>query len=184
MSLVTFPQFPEYKVYLSLYTNISLENITTIKSNLVAANSKYDYCFLNTKYIISKEHLLQSIQKSLLNYKNNCMTSKNLNSEIILNLSPLNNIGDALKKFGISEDCPNSIIVEVVEGDKSLGSDLEDIVSGEVVDLTDEYIYETLVDLPKFRKLYKLNDAKLNRDGNIQGQLTRLAIDACILRGC
>ncbi|EER30827.1 conserved hypothetical protein [Candida tropicalis MYA-3404] len=184
MSLITFPQFPEYKVYISLYTNINPENISTIKSNLIAANSKYDYCFLNTKYIISKEHLLQSIHKSLLNYKNNCMTSKNLNSEIILNLSPLNNIGDALKKFGISEDCPNSIIVKIIKDDESNDFDLNEIINGNVVDITDEYIFDQLVDLPKFRKLYKLNDAKLDKDGDVQGQLTRLAIGACILRGC
>lgn len=184
MSLITFPQFPEYKVYITLYTNIEPENISTIKSNLINANSKYDYCFLNTKYIISQEHLLQSIYKSLLNHKNNCMTSKNLNSEIILNLSPLNNIGDALKKFGISEDCSNSIIVKIIQGDdKPYDSNLKEIVHGNIIDLTDDYIFHQLVDLPKFKKLYKLNDAKLDKDGNLQTQLTRLAIGACVLRG-
>ncbi|KAK6881746.1 EKC/KEOPS complex subunit [Candida tropicalis] len=112
------------------------------------------------------------------------MTSKNLNSEIILNLSPLNNIGDALKKFGISEDCPNSIIVKIIKDDESNDFDLNEIINGNVVDITDEYIFDQLVDLPKFRKLYKLNDAKLDKDGDVQGQLTRLAIGACILRGC
>lgn len=194
--VIKFPQFPEFTIHISLFINISLENITTIKSNLISStdnHNKYDYCFLNTKYIISKEHLFQSIYKSLLNYTSKSgLSTRNLNSEIIYNLSPINNIGDALKRFGISEDCPNCIVIKIInnkeeEITKALdraNTDLKEIIDGELIELNDQYIFENFIDLAKFRKLYKLNDvADLNKEDNLQGRLTRLAIGACILRG-
>lgn len=194
--VIKFPQFAEFTIHISLFINISLENITTIKSNLISStdnHNKYDYCFLNTKYIISKEHLFQSIYKSLLNYTSKSgLSTRNLNSEIIYNLSPINNIGDALKRFGISEDCPNCIVIKIInnkeeEITKALdraNTDLKEIIDGELIELNDQYIFENFIDLAKFRKLYKLNDvADLNKEDNLQGRLTRLAIGACILRG-
>ncbi|CAX41444.1 component of the KEOPS telomere regulatory complex [Candida dubliniensis CD36] len=194
--VIKFPQFAEFTIHISLFINISSENITTIKSNLISStdnHNKYDYCFLNTKYIISKEHLFQSIYKSLLNYTSKSgLSTRNLNSEIIYNLSPINNIGDALKRFGISEDCPNCIVIKIInnkeeEITKALdraNTDLKEIIDGELIELNDQYIFENFIDLAKFRKLYKLNDvADLNKEDNLQGRLTRLAIGACILRG-
>ncbi|KAL6451171.1 hypothetical protein SBY92_002509 [Candida maltosa Xu316] len=185
---ITFPQFPQYKVFLSLVKNLKQEEISTIKSNLISGNSQYDYCFLNTRYIISREHLLQSIYKSILNDSNGTKIAKTLNSEIIFNLSPVNNIGDALKKFGISEDCPNCIVIKVFKDPTTEGSELSEelaeIIHGDNTELTDDEIFTNLVDIPKFKKLYKLNDAKISETENLQGQLTRLAIGACVLRGC
>lgn len=194
--VIKFPQFAEFTIHISLFINISLENITTIKSNLISStdnHNKYDYCFLNTKYIISKEHLFQSIYKSLLNYTSKSgLSTRNLNSEIIYNLSPINNIGDALKRFGISEDCPNCIVIKIINNKEEeitkaldrVNTDLKEIIDGELIELNDQYIFENFIDLAKFRKLYKLNDvAELNKEDNLQGRLTRLAIGACILRG-
>ena len=194
--VIKFPQFPEFTIHISLFINISLENITTIKSNLISStdnHNKYEYCFLNTKYIISKEHLFQSIYKSLLNYTSKLgLSTRNLNSEIIYNLSPINNIGDALKRFGISEDCPNCIVIKIINNKEEeitkvldrVNTDLKEIIDGELIELNDQYIFENFIDLAKFRKLYKLNDvADLNKEDNLQGRLTRLAIGACILRG-
>lgn len=198
--VIKFPQFPEFTIHISLFINVSSENITTIKSNLISAtdndHNKYDYCFLNTKYIISKEHLFQSIYKSLLNYTSKSgLSTRNLNSEIIYNLSPINNVGDALKRFGISEDCPNCIVIKIINNNdkenseetktlEKVTTDLKEIIDGELIELNDQYIFENFIDLAKFRKLYKLNDVvDLNKEDNLQGRLTRLAIGACILRG-
>ena len=116
-----------YNPYFIIHQCFS-ENITTIKSNLISAtdndHNKYDYCFLNTKYIISKEHLFQSIYKSLLNYTSKSgLSARNLNSEIIYNLSSINNIGDALKRFGISEDCPNCIVIKIINNNDKENSE-------------------------------------------------------------
>ena len=183
--VVSFPQFPQHKAIITLFKNVPVSTLKTIKEQLIQANPKYDYCFLNTKYIISLEQLQNSIHKSILHLVNNSMQAKTLNTEILLNLSPVNVISDAIKRFGILDDCSNVIVVKVVLPDDDIAQiekDLTDIVDGECVAITDEVLLE-LVDVSKFKKIYKLNDAVFAADGNQQGQLTRLAIGACLLRG-
>lgn len=91
---------------------------------------------------------------------------------------------DALKRFGVDELCPEVIVVKVLEEDdkvEEIEQHLSGILGSEGVPLTDEHLYSS-VDLKKFKKVYKLNDAKLESD--LQTSLTRLAIGACQLRGC
>ncbi|KAI5957805.1 CGI121 [Candida theae] len=182
---VSFPQFPQRKALISLFKDVPEENLKTIKEQLIQANPKYDYCFLNTKYIISLEQLQNSIHKSILHLEHNSMQAKTLNTEILLNLSPVNVISEAIKRFGISDDCSNVIVVKVVSSDEDIVTfkrELGDIVGGEGVAISDEVLLE-LVDVSKFKKIYKLNDAAFSSEENLQGQLTRLAIGACLLRG-
>lgn len=183
--VVSFPQFPQHKALITLFKNVLPETISTIKQQLIQANPKYDYCFLNTKYIISLEQLENSIHKSILNKHNNSMQANTLNTEILLNLSPVNVISDAIKRFGILDDCSNTVVVKVILPDddaEQIQKELTDLVDGENVAITDEILLE-LVDVSKFKKVYKLNDAVIAPDVNLQWQLTRLAIGACLLRG-
>lgn len=190
--IVQFPQFPQYKVLACLVENLSKETSANIKLQLRSANEAYDYCFCNTKLIISMEHLYNSIHKSISNYESGTMQSNTLYAEILLNLSPVNVISDAIKRFGILEDCSSVIVIKILKnGNYEAGQDLlqlekeleliELITKEKPLKITDHKLYQ-LVDLPKFRKIYKLNDAKFE-DPNSQGKLTRLAIGACILRG-
>ncbi|RLV95100.1 EKC/KEOPS complex subunit [Spathaspora sp. JA1] len=109
------------------------------------------------------------------------MSAKTINADIILNLSPVNNIMDAFKNFGIREDCNDVIVIRVIEL-----QDDEDVVDNVVKlvgtdsNLNDQVLFD-LVDLKRFKKVYKLNDAKFT---DTQQNLSNLAIGACILRGC
>lgn len=183
-SVVTFPQFPDTRVLIALFFGLDEVKLQEIKRELVGCNKSYDFCFLNTRHIVSLEQLYSSIHKSLLNFKQNTMRAKTLNTEIIFNLSPINNIMDALKRFGVDELCPEVIVVKVLEEDdkvEEIEQHLSGILGSVSVPLTDEHLYSS-VDLKKFKKVYKLNDAKLESD--LQTALTRLAIGACQLRGC
>lgn len=91
---------------------------------------------------------------------------------------------DALKRFGVDELCPEVIVVKVLEEEdevKEIEQRLSTILGSENVPLTDQHLFAS-VDLKKFKKVYKLNDTKLESD--LQTALTRLAIGACQLRGC
>lgn len=181
---VVFPQFPGSPVLISYFSGLDEVKLKEVKQQLVAGNKNYDFCFLNTRHIISLEHLYSSVHKSLLNWSQNSMRAKTLNTEIIFNLSPINNIMDALKRFGVDELCPAVIVVKVLEENeeaKVIEDHLSGILGCSSIELTDE-ILEKSVDLKKFKKVYKLNDAKIVDES--QGQLTRLAIGACQLRGC
>lgn len=188
-------QFPHYTVLLFLFTDVDSPVLKQVKEQLISGNKDYDFCFLNTQHIISLEQLYNSIHKAILNYEFGNMRAKTLNTEIIFNLSPINNIMDALKRFGVDEACPNLITVKVLPTSecnevacKELNTHLMNILSiddSHNSTLNDELIFNSLVDLKKLKKVYKLNDAKLSEDkSNLQGELTRLTIGACQLRGC
>lgn len=192
---IRLPQFPNYTILIFLFTGIDTPVLKKVKEQLISGNKDYDFCFLNTQHIISLEHLYNSIHKAILNYEFGNMKAKTLNTEIIFNLSPINNIMDALKRFGVDEACPNLITIKALPTPecneiafKDLNEHLLKILSTDPSHnpkLNNEIIFDSLVDLKKLKKVYKLNDAKFSKDeSNLQGELTRLAIGACQLRGC
>ncbi|KAI5964180.1 CGI121 [Candida pseudojiufengensis] len=116
------------------------------------------------------------------------MQANNLNTEILLNLSPINVISDAIKRFGISEECSNTIVIKImIDSPVDTGEfeqKVDDIIHGNSIKIDDNTLFN-LVDISKFKKIYKLNDAKISNsnDKDLQGTLTRLAIGASIIRG-
>lgn len=193
--IVKLPQFPKFTILVFLFTNIDSPILKKVKEQLIKGNKDYDFCFLNTQHIISLEHLYSSIHKAVLNHEFGNMKAKTLNTEIIFNLSPINNIMDALKRFGVDDTCSNLISIKVIPTSEASESAFEE-VNKHLLDilccdeshnpeLTDEVIYNSLVDIKKLKKVYKLNDAELSNDEScLQGELTRLSIGACQLRGC
>lgn len=193
--IVKLPQFPKFTILVFLFTNIDSPILKKVKEQLIKGNKDYDFCFLNTQHIISLEHLYSSIHKAVLNHEFGNMKAKTLNTEIIFNLSPINNIMDALKRFGVDDTCSNLISIKVIPTSVASESAFEE-VNKHLLDilccdeshnpeLTDEIIYNSLVDIKKLKKVYKLNDAELSNDeSSLQGELTRLSIGACQLRGC
>ncbi|CUM51613.1 unnamed protein product [Debaryomyces tyrocola] len=188
-------QFPNYTVLIFLFTDVDTPVLKQVKEQLISGNKDYDFCFLNPQHIISLEHLYSSIHKAVLNYEFGNMRAKTLNTEIIFNLSPINNIMDALKRFGVDEACPNLITIKVLPTSecneiayKELNNRLLKILNTDASHnpkLNNEIIFDSLVDVKKLKKVYKLNDAKFSKDeSGLQGELTRLAIGACQLRGC
>lgn len=96
-----FPTFGDKAVFISLFNDVSQDVLLRVKSMLVEGNKDYDFCFLNCNYIISKEHLLSGIYKALNNWESEQAKARTLNAEIIFNMSPVNNIMEAFKKFGV-----------------------------------------------------------------------------------
>ncbi|XP_034434403.1 EKC/KEOPS complex subunit TPRKB isoform X1 [Hippoglossus hippoglossus] len=83
------------------------------------------------------------------------MKTRSLNSEMIFNLSPTNNISEAFKRFGIS-DGDDSVMVVIIHDKKNESQLVEDIVTkvdGRQVPVED---LSSLSDSAKIRKLYKV----------------------------
>lgn len=186
---IKLPQFTGYTVFVSYFQGVAPDVLSTVKKELVAGNKVYDFCFLNTNHIISLEQLYSSIYRSISNLENESMRAKTVNTEIIFNLSPVNNIMEALKRFGVDDTLDKTIVIKIFKDatEDELESTNRHLLNLLQVDtsqnprLTDELLLDG-VNISKFKKIYKLNDAKLGED-NLQGQLTRLAIAASLLRG-
>ncbi|ODV67080.1 CGI-121-domain-containing protein [Hyphopichia burtonii NRRL Y-1933] len=181
-------QFKQH-IYISCFKNVDPSVLSEVKTKLTEGDSNYDFCFLNTSCIVSEEQLLNSIHKALLNYNQGNMRARTLNTEIILSLSPINNVMDALKRFGVDGACPNVIVIKISEEAselENLDEYLQNLLKAsreQNIELDDDTLFHEFLDLKKFKKLYKLNDARLSDDKPLQTQLTRLAISACHLKG-
>ncbi|EGV63222.1 hypothetical protein PSN45_004505 [Yamadazyma tenuis] len=190
---VVFPSYPHKTVFISVFANVPKNVLSVVKTKLIEGDPNYELCFLNTNYIISTEYLYSAIYKAILNFETGQSKAKTLNTEIIFNLSPVNNIMDAFKRFGVddSQDQSNVICIKVIDyvSDGNCLEDLNTHISkllhtdaSQNIPLQDAYLFKT-VDISKFKKIFKLNDAKLSESENLQIQLTRLAIGACLIRG-
>lgn len=191
---IKLPSYPHKTVFISVFKDVKKPVLDKVKAKLIEGDKKYDYCFLNCSYIISRERLLSGIYKSLVNYDTDNYKAKTVNTEIIFNMSPINNIMDSLKRFGVdnSKEYDHLICIKIIDDDDDVNGKLdgkflnEELMSlldcdpEQNIKLTDEFL-KLAIDITKVKKAYKLNDTKLTSED--QDELSRLVIGACLLRG-
>lgn len=182
----TFPQFPEYSVFVGYYTDIKSETLKQVKEQLVAGNQTYNYCFVNTAHLISLDQLSCSLHRSIQNHELNRMKAKTLNTEILYNLSPTNNINEALKRFGVDESRLDIIVIKVLsrsDDEAQCNTEIEKLLEGSSTTELSNVLLTKLVDLKKFLKLFKIQ--LTNEDiSQAQQRYSREAVAASLLRGC
>lgn len=106
-------------------------------------------------------------------YIHDRLRSNNVQSEIVFCLSPNNNIGEAFRKFGISDESKNIVVIKVGEGDvkKEIEEHLRENLHGDEVGFTNEWFRE-VGDLEKVKKNYKV--AKVGKgNGKVNGESGR-----------
>lgn len=180
MNVVQFPSYPSHKTFIAYYPEVSPQTLHTVKSQLIQRNSEYDYCFLSTTHVVSLEQLYCAIHKAIQNLVNGEMKANSLNAEIILSLSPVNNINDSLKRFGIDESRDDLVVVCVADQQTdfaALESVLSRLLGSASSELCDSILFSRF-DEKKFKKLFKLQDVPSD-----QALYTKGAIAASLLRG-
>lgn len=107
------------------------------------------------------------------------MKASSVNTEIILNLSPVNNINDSLRRFGIDEGRSDILVLKVCQDDEqfsALAKKLEEMLESTSVKLTEEILF-TKFDAARFKKLFKLQGIES------QEALAQGAIESSLVRG-
>ncbi|XP_073695033.1 EKC/KEOPS complex subunit TPRKB [Garra rufa] len=142
--------FPEYTVTQLLFKD--LKNATELRK--MAVNGEIKGALINPSMVVDAFQILVAANKAVHLHKNGKMKTRSLYSEIIFNLSPTNNISEAFKRFGISDNDSAVHIVLVHNKDEPLNIDeIISKVDGQqiAVDRVSE-----LTDVAKIKKLYKV----------------------------
>jgi EKC/KEOPS complex subunit CGI121/TPRKB len=159
LSLAHMP--PELAVHVALYTDV--ENAPFLKAQLLAGNTDFEYAFIDASTIISTKHVLAATFRAMNDYLNERLKSRNIHSEIVFCLSPNNNIGEAFKKFGISDSTKDLVVVKVSTNPnvthESVETHLQDAIKGTPRPFEDR-TFLGISDLPKIAKAYKVSSTQ------------------------
>ena len=147
---------PEHPVYIGLYKDV--KNATFLRQQLLEGNSQYEYAFIDASIILSRTHLLCAIFRAMNDWLEDRLKSKNVHSEIVFCLSPNNNIGEAFRRFGVSDETKDMVVVKVQTDSglsyNSVSKFLVGAVKGTEIEFSDE-VQKDVCDLKKVKKYYK-----------------------------
>ena len=160
------------RIYARRYEDV--QNGGTLKSELISvskstdesARKRMDYAFVNGRMLTSRQHLLTACMQAIIASQRagvGCKTPT-VHSEILWVLSPGNNVGDALRRFGVATDTQSLVLVHICAAPQDGGPEpeqvaaaMDELVAGRPVDRVDgEY------DWTAIRTIYKLKDAAVD----------------------
>ncbi|AQZ12560.1 CGI121 (YML036W) [Zygosaccharomyces parabailii] len=163
----TLPQFPDVKIYVSLWEDVS--NANELRSRI----SELPCALIDARAVCSREQVFAAIYRALIESKYGKLKTKSLHAECLYCLSPTSNIGEAFKNFGIKDDSTALIVIQILEHDNDAQR-----LEGNEVQFDDEALAR-IMDLPLIKKIYKLN----NFPSISQEEVSRAVVNCIQLRG-
>ncbi|KIV95885.1 hypothetical protein PV10_03486 [Exophiala mesophila] len=163
---------PDLVLHVGLYRDLT--NAGFLRDQLLAGNAEFEYAFIDASMIVSTKHVLAATFRTLNDYLNERLKSRNVHSEIVFALSPNNNIGEAFRRFGISETTKNLLVIKVATSPavtlESVTSHLNEHIKGTQV-VFDDASFNSLSDIGRIKKVYKLTSPT---SGKVNGVANRV----------
>ncbi|KAK4161828.1 kinase binding protein CGI-121-domain-containing protein [Cladorrhinum sp. PSN259] len=182
-----------HRVYTALFRDVA--NSAFLHTQLLSRNPEFEYAFIDASSIVSRTHLLAAIYNALNTQMDGTLKTPNVHSEVVVSLSPNNNIAETYRRWGVAPGKTKDLIVvkivvsadeEEKETAKKVWDHLIQNVEGTPVPVTDEEISRA-TDWPKVRKYYKLNGVpaleKIRDEGLKKKQMETLVMMGMALRG-
>ncbi|KAJ4419596.1 hypothetical protein N0V82_004899 [Gnomoniopsis sp. IMI 355080] len=175
-----------HSVHVAFFKNVS--NAGFLQSQLLARNADFEYAFIDASAIASRLHVLAAVFKALSCLVDGKLRSPNVHAETVNALSASNNISEAYRRYGISADVRDVIVVKILfpTDERPQPPNAQDIwehlsanVKGTAVPFTDEEI-ATSTDWDKIKKYYKLKIPVL---ASIKDEQTKLRESEMLILG-
>ncbi|KAL3425282.1 hypothetical protein PVAG01_02073 [Phlyctema vagabunda] len=177
----------DHTIHIALFQNV--KNAAYLHQQLLSGNTDFEYAFIDASVILSRLHALAASYRAINDALAQRMKSRNVHSEIVFSLSPNNNIAESFRRFGVTATTQHLLVVKVSTPALPVAADdvrahLERCVDGDPVRF-DDAVLERMTDLPRVRKIYKLNSAPAALVQGVQGlkELEVLVLGSMALRG-
>ncbi|XP_022081002.1 EKC/KEOPS complex subunit Tprkb-like [Acanthaster planci] len=161
--------FPETEVCIALFKDV--KNVDEIKNIIMAG--EIDAALLSPKMIIDPFQVLIAANKTLHVKKHGLkMQTRNINSEVLFNLSPTNNISASFKRFGLTQEDTGLLAVTLDDAslDKMLA--VESSVDGCAVSLDD---LASFTDESLIKQVYKIQEEELRVCSVLDAVVSRMS---------
>lgn len=182
-----------HSVHVALFKGVA--NAGYLQSQLLARNADFEYAFIDATTVVSRLQVLAAAYKALSVLLDGKLKSPNVHAETVLALSASNNISEAYRRYGISPEVKDIIIVKVLypTDDRPQPPTADDVwkhlsenVEGSPVPFSDEEIAKS-TDWSKVSKYYKLNGApslkNIKDDKQRLRETEMLVLSSMALRG-
>ncbi|KAK3495739.1 kinase binding protein CGI-121-domain-containing protein [Neurospora crassa] len=193
----------DHHVYAALFRDV--QNVDFLQAQLIGKNPEFEYAFIDASVIISRTHLFAAIFRALNTLTEGTLQTPNVHSDIVIGLSPTNNISESYRRYGLTPSKTRDVLVIKVVYPKlssenstitseqqptpeSIWQHLTTHIQGTPVPLTNEEFTKS-TDWAKVRKYYKLNGVpdveridKADEEGR-RKEMEGLVISGIALRG-
>ena len=134
MTRLNLEQHPDKLVEYMIFRNVrNISELTTLLKS-----GKISSVLLSENMVVSPLHLAVAVNRALPHEKNKTMKTKSINTEIILCLSPNNNISQSLTRFGLNANSYNVISLSVADSADSLSEKVQDLKNKIKADLVND----------------------------------------------
>ncbi|CAH1394966.1 unnamed protein product [Nezara viridula] len=121
-------------------------------------------------YKLDPFQIAVAADKACLARSRNKLVTRNINTELLYNLSVSKHISKSLVKFGLQENDTNALIA-IIGSEEDLKAELPKI-NGNIINLEK---LGTLVDLKAVQKEYNISEEELQRSSPTDSVITRIA---------
>lgn len=90
METIQLPHLPKHALRMGLFKDV--KNAAFLRKQLLEGNAEFEYAFLDTASILSRNHVLAACFRAVNDLLNDRLKSRNVHSEIVFSLSPNNNV--------------------------------------------------------------------------------------------
>ncbi|KAI9597991.1 kinase binding protein CGI-121-domain-containing protein [Syncephalis fuscata] len=151
-------------------------NGEVLRERLQTGDTRLAYAFVDGRVVLSLFQLLVAAGRALAAANENRLKTYNIHSEVVYNLSPNTNIGEAFRRFGVNKDSTSLAVVKLDGDITEAERDLVDLIDGTLVQVSD---IGSDVQLDSIRKYYRLNA----RDLLDTDELVNTVVTAMALKG-
>nr|XP_014281685.1 EKC/KEOPS complex subunit TPRKB [Halyomorpha halys] len=127
-------------------------------------------CCITPSLVVDPFQIVVAADKACLAQSRNKLITRNINTELLYNLSVSKHISKSLTKFGMQENDTNALIA-IIGSEEDLKAEISKINGS----LTNLEKLDTLVDMKAVKKEYNIAEKELEKSSLTDSVITRIA---------